>query len=139
MYAMHRCLAIVLMFASMSSSRPAVSQTAADTGLKAAIQHALEQRQRPELIAGRVADLIRSAEYRQAESILSELLVSRPLDIDGFRLLEHVYQLLSSAGNTRDFDLWCKASPFSHFPFTIRGMHYYERARALDGANQTRL
>ena len=139
MDAMHRCLAIVLMFASMSASRPAVSQTAADTGLKAAIQHALEQRQRPELIAGRVADLIRSAEYRQAENILSELLVSRPVDIDGFRLLEHVYQLLSSAGNTRDFDLWCKASPFSHFPFTIRGMHYYERARALDGANQTRL
>lgn len=142
MPALHRFLILILFFTStltVLAVQPVFSENVAGNNPKTAIAEALQQRLLPEQIAGRIVNLMRSADYNQVEDILSNLLISKPIDRDGYRLLETVYLLLSYTKQVQILDKWCENSPSSHFPFTIRGMHYYEKARFLDGANQTLL
>ena len=105
----------------------------------AEIKSALQQRSETAVLAGRVGSLVAGGMYDEAERILDELVQTRRLDIDGQRLLEKVYYQLSTMEQLRAFDLWCDSRPTSHYPFTVRGMYFLERARLLDGANKTLL
>ena len=137
---LHRFLALFMFFAAILTTQvPVLAAGDTDTDVNAAIEEALRQRMQPEHIASRIVRLVQSADYRTAEHALSDLLNSKPVDIDGERLLENVYLLLSLTRDVHVLDKWCEDSPSSHFPFMIRGMHYYEKARFLDGANQTLL
>lgn len=100
---------------------------------------ALKQRTETVEIANRVAQLVAGGNYDEAEKLLRGLLSPKTLSNDGHRLLEKVYFQLSAMQQLRVWNRWCSARPASHFPFTIRGMHFLERARFLDGANQTLL
>jgi len=106
-----------------------------DSALHQDVAHAILQRLQPEQKSAQVVKLLRASAYRQAEAILSDLLHARPTDIDGYRLLERVYLQLSFTDDESLLDAWCGDSPSSHFPFTVRGMHYYAKARALAGTN----
>lgn len=90
-------------------------------------------------IATRVAQLVAGGNYAEAEKTLGGLLDQKTLSNDGHRRLEKVYLQLSAMQQLRVWNKWCSARPESHFPFTVRGMHFLERARFLDGANQTLL
>ena len=90
-------------------------------------------------IATRVAQLVAGGNYAEAEKTLGDLLDQKTLSNDGHRRLEKVYLQLSAMQQLRVWNKWCSARPESHFPFTVRGMHFLERARFLDGANQTLL
>ena len=90
-------------------------------------------------IATRVAQLVAGGNYAEAEKTLGDLLDQKTLSNDGRRRLEKVYLQLSAMQQLRVWNKWCSARPESHFPFTVRGMHFLERARFLDGANQTLL
>ncbi len=100
---------------------------------------ALKQRTETVEIATRVAQLVADGNYDEAEKTLRDLLDQKPLSHDGHRRLERVYLQLSAMQQLRVWNKWCSARPASHFPFTVRGMHFLERARFLDGANQTLL
>lgn len=100
---------------------------------------ALKQRTASLEIAIRVAKLTAGSNYDEAETILNELLRTQPMSVDGFRLLDKIYLRLSSMEQLRVWNRWCSARPTSHFPFTVRGMYFLEKARLLDGANETLL
>lgn len=108
-----------------------------DRSLK--IEQALKQRSEAAVLAGRIARLAAGGMYEEAERILAELVKTRPVDGDGQRLLAKVYYQLSTMEQLRALDRWCASRPTSHFPFTVRGMYFLERARFLDGANKTLL
>jgi len=99
----------------------------------------LKKRTETVVIATRVAQLVAGGNYAEAEKTLRDLLDQKPLSNDGHRQLEKVYLQLSAMQQLRVWNKWCSARPESHFPFTVRGMHFLERARFLDGANQTLL
>jgi hypothetical protein len=100
---------------------------------------ALQKRYETAEIASRVVRLAASGTYEEAEKILAGLLREKPLSLDGNRVLEKVYMRLSTMEQLRVWNRWCSARPMSHFPFTVRGMYFLERARFLDGANTTLL
>ena len=100
---------------------------------------ALQKRYETADIASRVARLAASGTYEEAEKILAGLLREKPLSLDGNRMLEKVYVRLSTMEQLRVWNQWCSARPTSHFPFTVRGMYFLERARFLNGANNTLL
>ena len=99
----------------------------------------LKKRTETVVIATRVAQLAAGGNYAEAEKTLGDLLDQKTLSNDGHRRLEKVYLQLSAMQQLRVWNKWCSARPESHFPFTVRGMHFLERARFLDGANQTLL
>ena len=99
----------------------------------------LKKRTETVVIATRVAQLVAGGNYAEAEKTLRDLLDQKPVSNDGHRRLEKVYLQLSAMQQLRVWNKWCSARPESHFPFTVRGMHFLERARFLDGANQTLL
>jgi len=108
-------------------------------GIQNRIGAALQNRAEPARLAGRIIRLVKDGSYRQAEDLLSELLKSKRMTEDGHRLLEKVYYRLATLENLKVWDRWCSERPESHFPFTVRGMYFYERVRFLDGTNQTLL
>ncbi|MGI9537644.1 MAG: hypothetical protein ACR2PB_11275, partial [Desulfocapsaceae bacterium] len=100
---------------------------------------ALKQRTETVETAARIVQLVTGGNYDEAETILRDLLSQKPFSSDGHRLLEKVYLQLSALQQLKIWNKWCSARPMSHFPFAVRGMYYLERARFLDGANQTLL
>lgn len=140
MSALLRFLSVFVSLAIILTGRPALS--AGLTGHitnQDEITEALRQRLQPEHVAGEIMHQLQSEDYEQAETALTDLLTAKPIDVDGYRLLEKVYQLLSYTKQTQILDSWAGNRPSSHFPLTVRGLHYYEKARVLDGANQTLL
>lgn len=103
------------------------------------IEAALQRRHEAELISTQIIDLVRSGDYTSAENRLDVLLRAKALADNGHRLLELVYLHLSAADLGKLWDVWCSKQGQSHFPFAIRGMYFHEKARLLDGANQTLL
>ena len=136
-----RTLLITLctMLAAFTAVAPVYADQAAPVPLKDEITNEIQRRMLPEKTAGLIVNSIKSARYEKAETILADLLESKQVDSDGYRLLEKVYVLLSFFQDMRALDTWCAHRPHSHFPFAVRGMHYHERARFLDGSNQTLL
>jgi tetratricopeptide (TPR) repeat protein len=116
-----------------------LSFTAEASSDGAQIKAALQRRHEAELISAQIIDLVRSADYESAEKRLAGLLREKPTGDDGHRLLERVYTNLAANELGKVWDIWCSKRPQSHFPFAIRGMYFYEKARFLDGANQTLL
>ena len=100
---------------------------------------ALKQRTEIIEISNRIAQLVAGGNYDEAETTLHDLLSQKLLSNDGQRQLEKVYFQLSAMQQLKVWNRWCDARPASHFPFTVRGMYFLERARFLDGANQTLL
>jgi tetratricopeptide (TPR) repeat protein len=103
------------------------------------ISAARQNRSEAARLADQVSELVRAGNYQRAEAILEELLTSRKITGDGHRLLEKVYYRLSAMEEIDSWNRWCGERSESHFPFTVRGMYYYERVRFLDGANQSLL
>lgn len=137
---LHRFFAALSLITLILTAHPALSAGLADHNANQdEITEALRQRLQPEHIAGKIVQHLQAKDYEQAEAILAELLTTKPIDVDGYRLLEKVYLLLSYTKQTRILDDWSKSRPSSHFPLTVRGLHYFEKARILDGANQTLL
>lgn len=99
----------------------------------------LEMRFETAEIASRVVRLAAGGSYDEAEKTLESLLREQRISPDGQRVLERVYYQLSTLEQLRNWNRWCSARPTSHFPFTIRGMYFLERARFLDGSNKTLL
>lgn len=129
-------LALLAVFLADSISA-ADSATQFDNGKE--FSAALQKRYETADIASRVARLAASGTYEEAEKILAGLLREKPLSLDGNRMLEKVYVRLSTMEQLRVWNQWCSARPTSHFPFTVRGMYFLERARFLNGANNTLL
>ncbi len=101
------------------------------------IAAALQKRSEATLLAAEILEMVRTARYEAAEDRLDKLLTAKPMAVDGHRLLEKVYFQLAVSDQIGLWDRWCEVRSSSHFPFTIRGMHFYEKARLLDGANRT--
>lgn len=125
----------VLMLCGSSLGAPARP----DIDLQVKIREALNSRIEIAQLSSRITQLVSRGTYREAERLLDELLISKRMSDDGHRVLEIVYFQLAIMEQLRIWNRWCEARPSSHYPFTVRGMYYLERARFLDGANQTLL
>lgn len=112
---------------------------AAADDTKTETQAALYARNQTFHIAATIIQNVRNGKYGEAENALEELLVSKRMAYDGHRLLEQIYFQLSVTELLPFWNRWCENSPDSHFPFAVRGMYYQEKARLIDGANQTLL
>lgn len=137
MPAVYRFMIVCLVLLFCGSSQAKVAPP--DIDLQVKLNEALLRRIEISQTSSRIAQLVSRGAYREAEQILDDLLISKRMSDDGHRVLELVYFQLAIMENPRIWDRWCKARPSSHYPFTVRGMHYLERARFLDGANQTLL
>ncbi len=128
---------LVSTFAPLTDEAASAAVAEPPAELRQQIDSALQRRSEAADLGGRITRLVSEGAYQEAEDMLQELLASKQMSDDGHRLLEKVYYHLAVVENLKAWNLWCSERPASHFPFTVRGMYYYERVRQLDGANKT--
>ena len=82
---------------------------------------------------------LKTRKFAKAEEILNNLLTSRRKSLDGTRMLENEYALLTAFDEPAVLDEWCASRSQSHLPFAVRGNYLLQRLRELRGTSSPRL